>query len=136
MNALQILKAKGADIDQEALRKEFMDYIPRRLEREMMKPCGCCKEQDQRDMMHADALDIIDFHYRRYLKGTLLTLHRITHAFRLLPKERFFEGITIMDAIYCTALVHEFYELCTRHQSAKKQILALALKLYAIKTKA
>lgn len=125
-------KLKQSPVNQVALRRHFIDYVPYRLEVAMKLYRGDWRE-DRKEWRLADTLDCIDFHYRRYLKGHAQTLHRVFQEFKKLPKEHFFMGVTIVQEVADIATVFEFYELLTRHQKAKSKILKLGLKLHATK---
>jgi hypothetical protein len=125
-------KLKVAPVDQSKLKKEFINYVPGRLEQSMQEYQGDWRE-DRKEWRLADTLDCIDFSYRRYLKGQTKTLHRVFLEFKRLTKEDFFKGIIVIQTVADIACINEFYELLPKHQAAKNKLLKLGLKLHGTK---
>ena len=112
-------------VNHQILKNEFLNYLPRRLEKALLSGI-----EDESEMNSLDDLDRIDFHYRRYLAGRCKTLHQVIRSFKRLPRNKYFEGITIMSMIGSIAEVNEFYELLYRHESAKRKLLLMSVKIH------
>lgn len=126
---IAIDRLKFSSVDKEILKKEFIDYIPRRLE-DAMDTTDVDWREDREEWRKATYFDYIDYHYRRYLKGQAKTLKRIFSEFKQLPKHYFMEAISLISDIAGLAEMNEFYELLERHYQAKQKIIRLGLKLY------
>lgn len=122
---------KESTVNQEVLKREFIDYLPRRFE--FVMDMMWIDEDDalysyMLKMYHH--LDSIDYHYRHFLKGHSKNLRRVFYEFRQLPLENIMLGLSIIYEIGTILDTNELYEMMDKHHSAKDKIQKLILKLH------
>jgi len=126
-----IEQLKESTVNQDVLKREFIDYLPKRFEFvvDMLWI-------DQDDALYSymlkmyHHLDGIDYHYRHFLKGHSKNLRRVFYEFRQLPLENIMLGLSIIYEVGTILDTNELYEMMDRHHSAKDKIQKLILKLH------
>ncbi len=100
--------------------KYFVHYLPKYLD-ETMK-----REYSHEIQQLANLMDYFEFHFRHYVSGTHLTLHRVLYETRRLFAMKYFEPETatnILAVIETDILSNELYELMPRFLKAKKRVI-------------
>ncbi len=113
---------KGDERFTQAITDNFLRYLPKRFEESIELHEG----KDEKTLAHC--VDMVDFHYRKYLSGIHLTLHTVFCEVRILMNCRLYRP-DIIPTVLLNAenvvLSNELYELMMRHDTAKVKILKL-----------
>ena len=107
----------------EKMIRKFVHNIPHRLD------LACATNASYETKELANAMDYFEFHYRHYVSGIHLTLHRVLAETRNLKNNKHFSKeliLEIIQEIENDILETELYELMPRHIKASQRVLKQA----------